>query len=373
MNKSDLKRNYYMLKGPLAKNGYDWWWHSFTAYERESKKAKSFFIEYYICNPKRGSDKPILGQLKENQENKIYPSYFMMKVGTWGENPKQIHNFYPINMFQYKNDKLELKIGECTLTESHMKGKCSLSYQDAKEHPEYMSDWGDMTWDIKIDKQIAYNVGYGASRIFRKLNLFEMFWHAEGIKTEYSGTLTLDGVIYDVIPEKSYGYSDKNWGTDFTSPWVWLSSCNLKSLITNKKLENSAFEVGGGRPKILGVPLNRKLLIGLYYENTMYDYNFSKFWNNIKTDFSFNEGVEYCTWNVTSENKYSKIEITIKCKKEEMLLINYEAPNGKKLHNKLFNGGTGFGEIKLYEKARGNNVLIDHIEVKNVGCEYGEY
>ena len=26
MNKSDLKRDHYMLKGPLAKQGYDWWW-----------------------------------------------------------------------------------------------------------------------------------------------------------------------------------------------------------------------------------------------------------------------------------------------------------------------------------------------------------
>ena len=32
MNKSDLKRDYFMLKGPLAKKGYDWWWHSFTGY-----------------------------------------------------------------------------------------------------------------------------------------------------------------------------------------------------------------------------------------------------------------------------------------------------------------------------------------------------
>ena len=28
MNKSDLKRDHYMLKGPLAKQGYDWWWQN---------------------------------------------------------------------------------------------------------------------------------------------------------------------------------------------------------------------------------------------------------------------------------------------------------------------------------------------------------
>ncbi len=26
MNKSDITRDAYMLKGPLAKKGYDWWW-----------------------------------------------------------------------------------------------------------------------------------------------------------------------------------------------------------------------------------------------------------------------------------------------------------------------------------------------------------
>lgn len=31
MNKSDITRDYCMLRGPLARKGYDWWWHSFTA------------------------------------------------------------------------------------------------------------------------------------------------------------------------------------------------------------------------------------------------------------------------------------------------------------------------------------------------------
>jgi hypothetical protein len=56
-----------------------------------------------------------------------------------------------------------------------------------------------------------------------------------------------------------------------------------------------------------------------------------------------------------------------------MLLINYEAPNGKKLHNRLWNGGTGWGTIKLYEKEHNVFYLVDEIEATHVGCEYGEY
>lgn len=52
-----------------------------------------------------------------------------------------------------------------------------------------------------------------------------------------------------------------------------------------------------------------------------------------------------------------------------MLLVNYEAPNGKKLHNRLWNGGNGKGTVKLY---RGKK-LIDHVICENVGGEYGEY
>ena len=373
MNKSDLTRNYFMLKGSLAKRGYDWWWHNFTGYNKETGEERAFFIEYYVCNPALGGDKAILGQLPANQVNNIKPSYALIKIGTWGRKAKQIHNFYPINDFSYAENSLNVKIGTCTLTETHMQGNCVLTEKDALEHPEYMCDAGEMSWDLEINKKIAYNVGYGASTFFRKINAFEMFWHAEGIKTEYSGKVVLDGIDYDIVPEKSFGYADKNWGSDYTSPWLWISSCNMRSLITGKNLNNSAIEVGGGRPKVFGISLNRKLLIGMYYEGKMYEYNFSKFWTRSKVEFEFQEGDKDNTWLVNSSNRDSIMELNLQCPKDEMLLINYEAPNGKKLHNKLWNGGTGIGKIKLYKKQGKDKILLDHIEMKNVGCEYGEY
>ncbi|MDH8678816.1 tocopherol cyclase family protein [Fusibacter bizertensis] len=373
MNKSDLSRNLYMLNGPLAKNGYDWWWHNFTGYNQVTGEEKTFFIEYFICNPELGNGQPILGQLPTNQAIGRKPSYALIKVGAWGKDAKQIHNFYAISDFKFKEQSLDLSIGSCELSETHLLGSCSLSKEDVIKHEEYMCDAGSMSWNLKIDKKIAYNVGYGASKLFRKLNAFEMFWHAEGIKTEYSGTVEFDDSIYDVIPEKSYGYSDKNWGSDFTSPWLWLSSCNMKSLMSGEILENSAIEFGGGKPKVFGKSLNRKLLGGFYYEGKMYDYNFSKFWRKSHIDFEFIEGEHFNTWKLKAENRKSIMNLTLECPVDEMLLINYEAPNGTKKHNRLWNGGTGFGKIELLKKNRNGTQLIDLIEVKNTGCEYGEY
>ena len=373
MNKSDLRRNLYMLKGPLATRGYDWWWHNFTGYSRKTGEEKTFFIEYYICNPALSRNTPILGQLPRNRAVNRRPSYALIKAGVWGKGAKQIHNFYPISEFTSSDTFLNVRIGNCLLTETRMDGKCKVTEEEAKTHPEYMCDAGTMEWDLSMNKKISYHVGYGASRIFRELNAFEMFWHAEGIKTEYSGEVILDGEIYDVVPEKSYGYADKNWGQDFTSPWLWISSCDLKSRISGRTLTNSAVEFGGGRPKVFGIPMERKLLGGLYYEGKMYDYNFSKFWTGAKTIYKFEEGKRTNTWRVKAVNKDSELEMVLKCPKEELLLINYEAPNGKKLHNKLWNGGTGYGRIKLYEKYNGRRILIDEIEMRHTGCEYGEY
>ncbi|MCD7744912.1 MAG: tocopherol cyclase family protein [Lachnospiraceae bacterium] len=82
-------------------------------------------------------------------------------------------------------------------------------------------------------------------------------------------------MVYRVLPEKSYGYADKNWGRSFTSPWVWLSSNHLISNLSGQQLQNSVFDIGGGRPKIYFVPLNRILLGAFYYEGTSYEFNFS--------------------------------------------------------------------------------------------------
>ena len=74
-------------------------------------------------------------------------------------------------------------------------------------------------------------------------------------------------------------------------------------------------------------------------------------------------------WCVTAENPHYLVDISVFCSKDDMLKINYEAPNGKKLHNRLWNGGNGHGVVKLYHKGR----LVDEVTCENTGCEYGVY
>ena len=200
-----------------------------------------------------------------------------------------------------------------------------------------------------------------------------MFWHAEGMKSYFEGEITFNGRKYVVKPETCYGYADKNWGGDFTSPWVWLSSNNLVSKKTGKQLKNSAFEIGGGRPKIFFYALERKLLGQFFYEGKNYEFNFSKFWTGSQTKFDSWETEDKIHWHVEQTTFTAKMITDITCEKKDMLHINYEAPNGTKRHNRLWNGGNGVGTIKLYRRVGPKDILIDEVEAKNIGCEYGEY
>lgn len=367
-NKHKPERNACQLFGGQAKQGYDWWWHSLTARHAETGEKKAFFIEYFLCNPSLGGDQPILGQAEENKKAGKKPSYLMVKAGAWGRDAAQLHRFFPWKDIQVDfGVPFVVEADDCFCTETEMRGHIKVS--QVEQHPEWMCQNGEMSWNLKISKKIAFSVGYGASSLLRKLQLFEMFWHAEGMKTEYSGEILWNGEKYIVSPENCCGYADKNWGKNFTSPWLWLSSNNLTSKITGKKLQNSVFDIGGGAPKIGFIRLKGKLLSAYYHEGKCYEFNFSKFWTFTRTRFNATETDTQIIWHVDQRTWRHRMVADITCEKCDMLLVNYEAPDGMKRHNRLWNGGNGKGTIVLY---RGKKI-VDEVICENVGCEYGAY
>ena len=101
-NHHDITRDEFMLHGPLAHHGYDWWWHSFTAQDAETGEDKPFFIEFFVCNPALAEEEPVLGQLPANKEAHKRPSYLMVKAGCWGEDHCQLHRFFSLKNVRVK-------------------------------------------------------------------------------------------------------------------------------------------------------------------------------------------------------------------------------------------------------------------------------
>ncbi|MCQ2085205.1 MAG: tocopherol cyclase family protein [archaeon] len=371
-NKYDEVRNRCMLTGKYKKQGYDWWWHSLTAVNDATGEERPFFFEYYGCNPGISPDECVFGQAEESKANGLRPSYYMVKAGTWLPGGCQLHRFFPWKDVKMKmGAPFSVECGDCYCDEKQMRGSIHVSKEDVEAHPEWLCvGYGDLEWDIKMEKKITFNVGWGTNGFFTRIKAFEMFWHAQGIKTEYSGYVTYNGQRYTIKPESCNGYMDKNWGKDFTTPWVWLSSNDLVSKKTGKRLTNSALEIGGGKPKCGPIVLDGKLLGCLYYEGEEYEFNFSKFWTGSKTLYRCGENKDQIVWHVDQKTRKGRLVSNFRCEKKDMLLVQYEAPNGTKYHNRLWNGGTGYGTITLYDK---KGEVIDEIEVKRMGCEYGVY
>ena len=57
----------------------------------------------------------------------------------------------------------------------------------------------------------------------------------------------------------------------------------------------------------------------------------------------------------------------------DMQLMRYQAPDGTRRHTRLWNGGTGRGELRLLHRRGGVLEPVDTFAIGHAGCEYGEY
>lgn len=88
-----------------------------------------------------------------------------------------------------------------------------------------------------------------------------------------------------------------------------------------------------------------------------------------RTRFHCEETDDEIIWHVEQRNWTDRMVTDIRCRKKDMLLVNYESPDGEKRHKRLWNGGNGQGTVELYHCGK----LLDRIAVGHVGCEYGCY
>ena len=128
----DISRDQFMLTGQFAEDGYDWWWHSFSGRHAKTGARRTFFIEFFCCNPELGADEPILGQLPENKAAGKRPSYVMVKAGCWGEGAKQLHRFFGWNEVTVgKGVPFYVQADDCLCCETDLIGCVQVSEADA--------------------------------------------------------------------------------------------------------------------------------------------------------------------------------------------------------------------------------------------------
>lgn len=358
-------RNMYMLKGPLKRKGYDWWRHFFTGVNKQTGEQKAFFIEYFIINPSRSQQKVITGKNGENR-----PSYVAVKAGTYGRDACQINNFFPVEELHKSKHHLELSVGQCCLSETVLAGKVETSQQDVLVHPEYMSDAGSIAWNLKLVKKLPNIHSKFTNWFARNLRHSDMYWHTQGMKTEYTGFIIFNGVEYTVTPERSYGSCDKFWGKNLKKPWIWFSSNHLVSQMNGQSLKNSAMNAGECYPDRFGK--KRKILVSIVLEGEKYDFISNGSSSKNTVNYSFFENNDNLHFSMTASNKNNLVDIDLFCPKAEAQALMRENPAGINFFQKVWTCGNANGKFKLFKKNKKALELLEDAKIYNCGFEYCE-
>lgn len=323
---ADRDRNAYQLPGtPYFKNGYEWWWHSLVARSRRDGSLQPFFIEYFVINPGRGG--PEIVHTGDGRQ----PSYGMLMAGAWGARKAVLKELFPITAFAASTRRMDVRLGPNRATDTELHGEMS-GAPDATGFAEHLA------WNLRAEKMLSYDIGFLGGRLFQWVWAFDMLWHVPGMQARYAGTVEWNGVVYDVAPGTSRGYQDENWGRDYTAPWYWLRCNDFTSRLTGKPLELTSLDLGGGVPRIFGIPLGHdKLLIALRHSGEVWEWNFTHLFDPPTQAVDVEEQPDRISWPITAENRRTRIEIAFKNPTSEMVQLVYENPKGQVALARLWN------------------------------------
>lgn len=381
-----LHNNRYMIKGSLKKNGFDRWRFVLNGFCNSTGEEKTFFIEVYIINPQISPNECVLGFKNRfsktsadlqyalagtksaesaTEETFVQPSFVMIKAGSYGAGGKQINSYYPSSQFEFGNREYIVRAGgenkdKFILTDKTIRGSAAVTYSDLNTMPELLCNAGS------IDFNLQYEIKNGFENVYSNK---ETNWIPFGSSTVFAGTITLDGEEYKVVPKSSFGYIDKNWGKNFQAPFFHLSSSDLSSEITGRKMTNSCFAVQGEFEKKLCiyVKLEDRYIefipgIGKKYSVTYECTEMPKEDDDIKLH-----------WTASIRDREFVIDLDVFCKTSLMFVRDYESPEGGRKVMKVLGSGNGSGEIRLYRNVKKNLELLEHSTVANVVCEFGDF
>ncbi len=382
-NKIDRSRR-YKLAGLLKKNGFDRWRISASAISSITGEEHSFFIEFYVVNPALSPEKPVLGfksRLPKTDTDLLYalagtesekpllteefvqPSFVMVKAGMLSVNGKQLNAYFPCASLVADTPEYILKVGSterdtCYIKDNATSGCISVSAADLLEKPELLGNAGTIAWNLHYSIEDSFFPNFRS-----KLTN----WACFGARTAIAGVIVLDGEQFNVNRDRSYGYFDKNWGRGFTNPFLHLSSSNLVSNISGKKLLKSCFAIQG--------EYNKRLSILTSFEGTKLEFHAGgcRKYNTIYecNQMPEDENGVRLHWSVSMNNRNYIIDVDIMCNANQMFVRDYECPEGNRKVMKLIGGGSGTGEVKIYRRVRKSLELIEDMHVGNCLCEYG--
>lgn len=356
-NRHDISRNAFSLQGKLAGNGYQRWWHSFTASNVQTGRRKSFFVEFYICNPQAGRPKAVFARQKGD-----LPSFLMVKAGCWGEDGAQLHKYWGCSRIELElGYPFSVSAGECFLTENGTHGSIRVGQDEAKDNKDLLSDSGEIAWSLIIKKKRSCRLSS------RSLAMMKMaggtVWHAEGMSCEMRGEVVWNGERYKVNPGGSNGYCDMIIGQGWASPHIRINGGQLSN-VEDKLLKDSALCIFGGA----GGRSAGKALVALVAEGREYLFDPFDPVGLCRCRMDCTERRFKVQWNIVMKTPRYTLTLNLCCNKRNMLRMRYSSlPSGSR--SRLVSGSGAFGSVVLEQFGRKK---LD-LKLRNAYCELGVF
>lgn len=379
VSKKALRRNEYKLKGSLRKCGFDRWRYVFNAMNRASGTETNFFIELSILNPAVSPQEAVV---YESQTEKLddsnlqaalsgavdvrgsyeqtVPSYCCVRAGILGSRPRALAKCISCDEFILQKNGFDVKAGECAFSDTDLSGSLSVTKTDLIKNPQPKSDAGRMAWDLK------YRRVFDTKPLPAKNNVS---WFATGIYAEFSGTVVFDGAEYVVSPERSFGYTDKMWGSEIPFPFVHISCSRLTSVFTGRPMPDSGFAVEGefdGNCAAQAKFMGEEFSFGKGKKIKKY----TSIWSCVRTPSD--SGTEELHWSVSLNSRKYILDIDVFCDASELIVKEYCMTRGHGDVLRVLGGASAMGEIRLYRQRHKTLELIEHAKISKAFAEYGE-
>ena len=371
----------YQLTGANKKSGVNLWRFVFSAVERVSSQERVFFIELAFLNPWLTPSEPVLGfkprvnistedlqnvlagtssAQKIQSENIVTPSYATVRAGVLGPGAHQVCEYYATKDIVVSSRSFDVQIGNCHFDDTKLSGSVSCSPNEINDHPEYLCESGTISWNLRYDMAIGFDNGYKGS---------ETTWQVPGTKTIFTGNVYIDGKEYEVIPKKSYGYIDRNWGKKFQDEWFHISTSNVASLINGKVYQNSAITLQGVYDGRVSAMLNIEKKLSIYTADSS-----KRKYQSVSScsQMPETEDGEKLHWSVSISDKSHVLDVDVFCLAKLMYVRTWELPEGERKQIKILTGGNGTGEIRLYKRHGKSLELIENCRISGVLCEFGQ-
>jgi tocopherol cyclase len=296
-------------------------------------KKKNYFEGWYFKNVSKDLSNVysfIPGISLSNDD----PHSFIQVIN--GVTGKTHYLTYPLKEFNWKKDRLYLKIGKSVFSEdfidldiknAEIKAKGRLEYKNNIKYPKSLLSPGIMGW-------------------YSFVPFMECKHGVVSVNHDITGTLLIDNEQVDLNGGK--GYIEKDWGISFPEAWIWIQSNNF-----NRAETSFTFSVAK-------IPWLGKYFTGfisfLYFEKKFYLYStYSK---------STLSGITYDgkTISFSLKNKNSTLKVTAIKNKAGILM----APEAGKMSRKIKESIDSVVMLSLFDS---NNNLIYNDSGQRAGVE----